>query len=73
MLTTDKVLSDPTSIKFSFSLLIIRKLRSSYQGTKSVAIYAFSSGEILDVRKIAGVKGMTNIISALRKFSLTFK
>ena len=41
----------------------LRKLRSSYQGTKNVAIYAFSSGKILDVRKIAGVKNMTNIMS----------
>ena len=43
----------------------LRKLRSSYQGTKNVAIYAFSSGKILDVRKIAGVKNMTNIMSGL--------
>ena len=42
----------------------LRKLRSSYQGTKNVAIYAFSSGKILDVRQIAGVKDMTNIMSA---------
>ena len=41
----------------------LRKLRLSYQGTKNVAIYAFSSGKILDVRKIAGVKNMTNIMS----------
>ena len=41
----------------------LRKLRSSYQGTKNVAIYAFSSGKILDVGKIAGVKNMTNIMS----------
>ena len=26
-------------------------------------IYAFSSGKILDVRKLAGVKNMTNIMS----------
>ena len=41
----------------------LRKFRSSYQGTKNVAIYAFSSGKILDVRQIAGVKDMTNIMS----------
>ena len=41
----------------------LRKLRSSYQGTKYVVIYAFSSGKILDVRQIAGVKDMTNIMS----------
>ena len=40
-----------------------KKLRSSYQGTKNVATYAFSSGKILDVRQIAGVKDMTNIMS----------
>ena len=43
-----------------------RKLRLSYQGTKNVAIYAFSSGKILDVRKVAGVKDLTNIMSACR-------
>ena len=41
----------------------LRKLRSLYQGTKNVAIYAFSLGKILDVRKVAGVKDMTNIMS----------
>ena len=41
----------------------LRKLRLSYQGTKNVAIYALSSGKILDVIKIAGVKNMTNIMS----------
>ena len=40
------------------------KLRSSYEGTKNVAIYTFSLGKILDVRPIAGVKDMTNIMSA---------
>ena len=44
----------------------LRKLRSSYQGTKNVSIYAYSSGKILDVRKIAGVKDMTNIMSGLK-------
>ena len=53
------MLIEPTSTKLSFS-----KLRSSYQGTKNVGIYAFSSGKILDVRKVAGVKDMTNIMSA---------
>ena len=52
------MLSGPTSTKFSFP-----KLRLSYQGTKNVAIYVFSSGKILDIRKIAGVKDMTNIMS----------
>ena len=42
----------------------LRKLRSSYQWTKNVLIYAFSSGKFLDVRQIAGVKDMTNIMSA---------
>ena len=41
----------------------LRKLRSSYQGTKNVANYAFSSGKNSDVRKIAGVKNLTNIMS----------
>ena len=41
----------------------LRKLRSSYQGTKNVTIYTFFSGKILDVRKIDGVKNMTNIMS----------
>ena len=54
------MLSGPTSTKFSFP-----KLRLSYQGTKNVAIYAFSLGKILDVRKVAGVKNMTNIMSAV--------
>ena len=54
-------------LNFHFRL---RKLRSSYQGTKNVAIYAFSSGKILDVRKIAGVKNMTNIMSGHAQFSL---
>ena len=46
------------------------KLRSSYQGTKNVAIYAFSLGKILDVRKVAGVKDMTNIMSELDVFEV---
>ena len=42
----------------------LRKLRSSYQGTKNVVIYAFSSGKILDVRIFAGVKDLLrNIMS----------
>ena len=41
----------------------LRKFRSSYQGTKNVAIYTCSLGKILDVRQIAGVKDMTNIMS----------
>ena len=46
----------------------LRKLRSSYQGTKNVAIYALSLGKILDFRKIAGVKNMTNIMCVLRQY-----
>ena len=41
----------------------LRKLRLSYQGTKNVVIYAFSSGKIQNVIKIACVKNMTNIMS----------
>ena len=54
-------------IRYIVSLQVqhgIRNVRLSYQGTKNVAIYAFSSGKILDVRQIAGVKDMTNIMSA---------
>ena len=36
----------------------------SYQGTKNVAIYALSSGKFQDPKKIAGVKDLTNIMSA---------
>ena len=53
----------------------LRKLRMLYQGTKNVAIYAFSSGKILDVRKVAGVKNMTNIMSGpgyLYKYAIAF-
>ena len=57
------VLSEPKILILN-SHFRLRKLRSSYQGTKNVAIYAFSSGKILDVTQIAGVKDMTNIISA---------
>ena len=41
----------------------LRKLRSSYQGPKNAVIHALSSGKTLDVRQIAGVKDMTNIMS----------
>ena len=41
----------------------LKKIRLSYERSKNVAIYAFSSGKILDVRKVAGVKDMTNIMS----------
>ena len=38
-------------------------LNLKYKGTKNVAIYAFSSGKFLDVRKYACVKDLTNIMS----------
>ena len=57
------MLSEPTSTKFSFSILILGSENSDCQGTKNVAIYAFSSGKILDVRQSAGVKDMTNFTS----------
>ena len=41
----------------------MKNAKLSYKGIENVAIYAFSSGKILDVRKIAGVKNMTNIMS----------
>ena len=41
----------------------LRKLRSSYQRTENVAIYAFSSGKFLEVRLYACVKDLTNIMS----------
>ena len=41
----------------------IRNVRLSYQETKNVAIYAFSSGKFLDIRKYACVKDLTNIMS----------
>ena len=47
----------------------LRKLRSSYQG-ENVAIYALSSGKIPDVRKVAGVKDLTNIMDGKSKVTL---
>ena len=41
----------------------LRKLRLSYQGTKNVAIYAFSSGKFLNMGVNACVKDLTNIMS----------
>ena len=41
----------------------IRNAKLSYQGTENVAIYAFSSGKFLNVRKLAHVKDLTNIMS----------
>ena len=38
-----------------------------YQVTKNVAIYAFTSGKIVDVRKYACVKDLTNIMSDLHR------
>ena len=35
----------------------------SYEGTRNVAIYAFSLGKFLNVRVYAGVKDLTNIMS----------
>ena len=59
-----KVLSDPASKRLGrYSYYRIRNALFSFYGTKNVAIYAFSSGKILYIRKIAGVKNMTNIMS----------
>ena len=41
----------------------IRNAKLSYYGTENVAIYAFSSGKFLNVRKLACVKDLTNIMS----------
>ena len=58
-------------IRYIVSLQVqngIRNVRLSYQGTKNVAIYAFSSGKFLYVRKYACVKDLTNIMSADIRF-----
>ena len=43
----------------------IRNAKLSHKGTENVAIYAFSSGKFLNVRKLACVKDLTNIMSAI--------
>ena len=60
----DIVLIEPASTKLGyFSKFRIKNAKLSYKGTKHVAIYAFSLGEFLDVRKYAGVKDLTNVMS----------
>ena len=53
-------------IRYIVSLQVqngIRNVRWSYQGTKNVAIYAFSSGKFLNIKVYACVKDLTNIMS----------
>ena len=46
-----------------YSNFRIRNAKLSYQGTRNVAIYVFSSGKFLNVRVYACVKDLTNIMS----------
>ena len=47
-----------------WDIILILGLEMSYEGTRNVVIYAFSSGKLLNVRVYACVKDLTNIMSA---------
>ena len=52
ILVFDKLTSEPASTKLGYcSNFRIRSAKLSYEGTENVAIYAFSSGKLLNVRK----------------------
>ena len=58
-------MSDPASKWLGhYSTFRVKNAKLSYKGTENVAIYAFSSGKILNVRVYACVKDLTNIMSA---------
>ena len=50
-------------VKYYYCNSRIRNAKLSYEGTRNVAIYAFSSGKFLNVRVYACVKDLTNIMS----------
>ena len=54
--------------KYKILILNSHATKTQIVISKNVAIYPFSSGKILDVRQIAGVKDMTNIMSGCQWF-----